>query len=183
MSPGRSSWLLSFADMLSILLCFLVLAYSMASAPKEKAREGLQAVRIVFGAEVVNAGQAIAAGPVARGANYWGTWFETRMAAVPELRGLTVTVAGDAARIGSVNDQALGAEALTALADVLNSSGTKIAVRANSYGGDTASWGAAAQRAQELRGKLMNAGLAVDPQIVVGIGGPALAIESKEPGE
>lgn len=176
--PRRSSWMLTFADMLSILLCFLVLAYALKAAPDGTRDKALTAIREVF--RPGNHGQSGAPLQLTaqRGGNYWATWLKVRIREIPSLSGQTIEVHGATASL-ALSDGAdlLDQASLAALARVLNGSEAPVVIRAGAASELAADWADAAGRAQDLSDRLVAAGLRQTPGILVSGAGPLLAVE------
>lgn len=183
--PGtrRSSWMLTFADMLSILLCFLVLAYALRAAPEGAQEQALTAIREVFRpGEDSQSGEKLQ--PTApRGGNYWASWLAVRVREIPPLADSRIVAHGakaslelsDAADTGSAGS--LSGKDIAALAAVLNGSGAEIVIRARAASALAADWSDAGKRAQTLSDRLVAAGLRQMPRIVVSGAGLPLAVE------
>ena len=183
--PGahRGSWMLTFADMLSIILCFLVLAYGLRAAPEGVQEQALTAIREVFrpggnpqsGEKLQPRAQ--------RGGNYWATWLAVRVREIPPLANNRIVAHGataslevsDAANSGGAGS--LASNDIAALAAVLNGSGAEIIIRARAASARAADWSDAGKRAQTLSDRLVAAGLRLTPRIVVSGGGMPLAVE------
>lgn len=165
---SRSTWMLTFADLMSILLCFLVLAYGLNAAPEGTRERALSALREVFrpGAS----GQTGMAVPpqAVRGGNYWATWLKTRADRIPALAGQPVVVHGATASLALPEGAATLAEAdVSALAALLNSGGVAITIRAGAEADTASGWAEAGRQAQTLAERLMEAGLREAPRIAV----------------
>lgn len=183
--PGtrRSSWMLTFADMLSILLCFLVLAYGLRVAPDGTQEQALTAIREVFrpGGDHHSGEKLQATAP--RGGNYWATWLAVRVREIPSLANNRIVAHGakaslevsDAVHAGSAGS--LASNDIAALAAVLNGSGAEVVIRARAASALAADWSDAGRRAQTLSDRLVAAGLRLTPRIVVSGGGMPLAVE------
>ena len=183
LGAGRGSWMLTFADMLSILLCFLVLAYALRVAPEGAQEQALTAIREVFrpGSDHQSGAKFKPTAP--RGGNYWATWLAVRVRAIPSLADNRIVAHGakaslevsDAASSGSAGS--LSSDDIAALAAVLNSSGAETVIRARAASAAAADWSDAGRRAQSLSDRLLAAGLRQTPRIVVSGAGLPLAVE------
>lgn len=179
----RSSWMLTFADMLSILLCFVVLAYALRTVPDGAREQALSAIREVFrpGSGSPSGVEVPPASP--RGGNYWATWLGLRVGKIPSLTGQRIEAHGAKASLAlSDTAQSDGAAVLTnaelaALAAVLNASGAQVTVRASAKTATADDWARAGRRAQEMSDRLVEAGLRHEPRIVVSGAGVPLAVE------
>lgn len=174
----RQSWMLTFADMLSILLCFLVLAYALKAAPEGVQGKALSAIREVFrpGDKGQSGGRLELGAP--RGGNYWATWLKVRMGKIPALADLRIAAHGATASIAlSESTDALSEADAEALAAILNNGGVAVVVRAKAQSDTPADWLEAGRRAQALSNRLVAAGLRQTPGIVVSGAGPSLAVE------
>lgn len=171
----RSSWMVSFADMLSILLCFLVLAYGLEAATGPQQETALASLRQVFrpGAAAVTAAPALE--PETRGGTYWSTWLKARASDVPAIAQGKITDHGATASL-SLEGAALDDADVVALADLLRRSGAFVAVRAGASSAAAVSWAEAGERAQHLADRLVAAGLEPS-RVVVSGAGAALAVE------
>lgn len=183
-SPVRASWMLTFADTLGILLCFLVLAYALSAAPQGAQERALASLREVFRPGSENPSGAPLAVSAPRGGNYWATWLEARVGGIPSLAGREIVAHGATARL-ALSDGAtmLTENDLAMLAGVLNGSGAAVVIRAGAASNVAADWLEAGRAAQALNDRLVAAGLRQTPRIVVSGGGPLVAVEigRKEP--
>lgn len=174
----RGAWMLTFADLLSILLCFLVLAYALKAAPDGARERALSAIREVF--RPGDAGQSgMAALPqAARGGNYWATWLKARAAGVPSLAAQPVAAHGATASLALSDGATVLTEGdIAALAGILNGSGASVSIRAGAVSDTASSWADAGRQAQGLAERLRAAGLRQEPRIAVSGSGPLLAVE------
>ena len=177
----RPAWMLTFADMLSILLCFLVLAYALGAVPAVQRENALSSIRQVFRAGEAARVASPAQSPVARGGNYWATWLKARVGQLPALEKSVIAAHGATASL-TLEARPLTDADVAALTDLLRRSGAPIAIRAGASvqtaGGQTAvSWAEAAGRAQRLADRLAAAGLGQTPRVVVAGDDPALMVE------
>jgi|GEM_PF-3156613 len=173
---ARSSWMLSLADMLSILLCFLVLAYGLEAVPAGQREGALASIRKVFRpGEAVAAAASPALTPETHSGNYWATWLKTRIDDMPALAHGGVVAEGASARL-SLDGAALTDATVADLADLLRRSGAAVAVRGGAASAAPVAWADAGAQAQQLADRLAAAGLP-QPRVVVREGLPALAVE------
>lgn len=183
LSARRSSWMLTFADMLSILLCFLVLAYALKGAPDATREQALSAIRKVFrpGDSGQSGTQLQLTAP--RGGNYWTTWLKVRVSKIPSLADSRIEVHGAKAVLALSGDTATGSAVsladgdIAALAAVLNGSGAVVVIRAGAQSATAADWSDAGRRAQTLSDRLVAAGLRQTPRIIVSGAELPLAVE------
>jgi len=170
--------MLTFADLLSILLCFLVLAYALNAAPDATRERALSAIREVF--RPGDAGQSgMAALPRAeRGGNYWATWLKARAGKIAALADQPVVAHGATASLALSDGAAvLTDNDIAALAGLLNGSGAIVSLRAGAASDTASGWAEAGRRAQKLSERLIAAGLRQTPRIVINGTGPLLAVE------
>lgn len=171
----RSSWMVSLADMLSILVCFLVLAYGLKGVPETQRDATLSSIREVFRPGRTMQAAVPALEPETRGGNYWATWLKARVEEIPALAGGQIAAHGATASLTLETSYLTDAD-VAALADLLRRSGAPVAVRADAPAGQAVAWAEAGERARMLADRLVAAGLQ-DPRILVGSGEAALAVE------
>lgn len=179
--PG-TAWQLTFADMLSQLLCLLVLAYSLKIQADDGRSTALAAIRGLFGGQAVAAAPPASQAGASTTANYLTTWLQTRLADAPALAGMAIQPTGQASRLlpdpGLIRDR----EALRQLAEILDRSGRQVAIVAMSSSNDPQAWSQAARSAAMLALALRDNGLAAIPRLVVQSDGDGLFIDVEEDG-
>lgn len=113
----RGDWLLSFADLLALVLCMLVLQFMLVRGGPERQAQVLSDIRNSFADP-----RPVTASPtalqVSAPARYWQNWFVLRLSALPALAGVDASRSGN--RVVLVGAGGLDGEALRQLAGLVS---------------------------------------------------------------
>lgn len=154
-------WMISLTDLFGLLLCFMIMAYSLLQVPHAQRADVTRALRLNFGKDEVAPVATMPLGRNAKSSIYWETWLKSRLASVDALAS-TVQVSSDDEAVYLTTPQALWnspamISELAQLVEVMNQPIVITIQVPRNF--DTTSWGQSANEAIQAQQQMKDAGV------------------------